>query len=147
MRKCGTCSVCCLVLGIHELGKNPGERCWRQTGKGCSIYATRPRVCRDWRCLWLQGRYLEAERPDRVGFLVAEVPPPARFTVETGLALFNAFRAVPGKLPEAGQELFDKIARKNIVTLDGRVYGPPAKLPKALEWLDREAAAEKANGT
>jgi hypothetical protein len=36
-------------------------------GGGCGIYATRPRICRAYRCLWLQGQLEPEDRPDRLG--------------------------------------------------------------------------------
>lgn len=141
-RRCGPCTVCCKTLGIHEIGKAAGEKCWRLGYRGCSIYATRPRSCRGFECLWLQGRFLASERPDLAGLLVTLVPSTVRFTRETGLALFNAFRVAPGDLPAVGQGLFDKLARENIVTLGGRIFGPPGKLPRAVDWIDAEAKRE-----
>jgi len=37
---------------------------------GCGIYETRPSICRDYRCLWLQGGLEDEERPDRTGGIV-----------------------------------------------------------------------------
>ncbi len=37
---------------------------------GCSIYETRPPICRGYRCLWLQGGLEDDERPDRMGGIV-----------------------------------------------------------------------------
>ncbi|MCA9506610.1 MAG: hypothetical protein KC616_26220, partial [Myxococcales bacterium] len=38
--------------------------------RGCGIHATRPGICRAYRCLWLQGGLEEDERPDRTGGVV-----------------------------------------------------------------------------
>lgn len=41
---------------------------------GCGIHATRPGICRAYRCAWLQGRFEEGDRPDRLGALVDFAP-------------------------------------------------------------------------
>ena len=70
-RSCGTCSHCCTVLRVDELAKPAGRDCIHQRGeRGCSIHATRPPVCRGYRCLWLQGGLEDDERPDRTGGIV-----------------------------------------------------------------------------
>ena len=70
-RACGTCSHCCTVLRVDELGKAAGRDCVHQRGeRGCGIHATRPTICRAYRCLWLQGGLEEDERPDRTGGVV-----------------------------------------------------------------------------
>jgi hypothetical protein len=54
-RECGSCSLCCYVLDIDELNKPTHAWCQHcRPGKGgCSIYADRPPVCRDFACKWL----------------------------------------------------------------------------------------------
>lgn len=65
-RSCGTCSHCCTVLRVDELGKPAGQNCMHQRGTfGCGVYATRPPVCRGYQCLWLQGGLEDDERPDQ----------------------------------------------------------------------------------
>jgi len=53
-RQCGTCSLCCKLLGVPEVKE---DFTWcphcRMPGGGCSIYATRPAPCRDYKCQWL----------------------------------------------------------------------------------------------
>jgi hypothetical protein len=46
--------MCCKVFRIPEIEKPAGEWCghWR-AGAGCSIHPIRPRVCRDFFCLWM----------------------------------------------------------------------------------------------
>jgi len=36
---------------------------------GCSIYAERPKCCREWECLWLHGLFGEELRPDKSGVI------------------------------------------------------------------------------
>lgn len=70
--QCGTCTACCRVYAIPELGKPAGAWCDHcDVGKGCKVYATRPARCAEFECLWLQSQrqqrvQLSAElRPDR----------------------------------------------------------------------------------
>ncbi len=70
-RSCGTCSLCCTILRVDELAKPAGRDCVHQRGQdGCAIHATRPPICRAYRCLWLQGGLEDDERPDRTGGVV-----------------------------------------------------------------------------
>ena len=68
-RACGACTLCCTVLRVDELGKPGGVPCrhLRAGAPGCGIHATRPTICRRYRCLWLQGGLEEEDRPDRLG--------------------------------------------------------------------------------
>jgi hypothetical protein len=52
-RSCGTCSLCCKVLPIQELGKPAGKWCIHcAPGSGCSQHADRPQACRRFFCSW-----------------------------------------------------------------------------------------------
>ena len=54
-KACGSCSFCCKVLEIDELKKTAGDLCEHcARSGGCSVYATRPQVCRDYH-LRLEG--------------------------------------------------------------------------------------------
>jgi len=58
---CGTCTLCCKVMGVPDLNKLPGEWCVHCDPKvGCKIYDDRPESCKDFECLWLQAQ----TRPD-----------------------------------------------------------------------------------
>lgn len=54
-RSCGECSLCCKLAKIVELDKPEGVWCRHcAPGRGgCTIYETRPPVCRNWHCLWM----------------------------------------------------------------------------------------------
>jgi len=75
-KNCGTCVMCCKVLDIDEFKKPAGVLCQNcASGGGCSIYATRPQVCRDYECLWLTERsYPMTLKPDRVGTILMDDP-------------------------------------------------------------------------
>lgn len=68
-RECAGCALCCTVLRVDELGKLGGTPCpkLRPAGDGCAIYASRPGICRSYRCLWLRGGLDQEDRPDRLG--------------------------------------------------------------------------------
>jgi hypothetical protein len=53
-RSCGTCSLCCKLIGIHELKKPMNQWCPHCLKRGgCSIYEARPAECRTFNCEWL----------------------------------------------------------------------------------------------
>lgn len=52
---CGTCTLCCKVMGIEEIAKPKDKWCPHcETSKGCAVYESRPEACREWSCLWLR---------------------------------------------------------------------------------------------
>ena len=68
---CGSCTVCCLSLNIHEFGKQAGAMCQHCTGSGCGIYEERYDVCKGFLCGYrLLPKLGEAWRPDRNGILI-----------------------------------------------------------------------------
>ena len=71
MRTCGTCAVCCIVPEIPGV-KRRDEACpnLEACGHGCKIYEARPGHCREYRCGWLMGLGLHADRPDKSGVLL-----------------------------------------------------------------------------
>jgi hypothetical protein len=74
-RSCGECSMCCKILPIEEADfKKPGsEWCHHcRPGNGCTIYASRPPICRGFACLWLiNGELPEHWRPNNSGMVLA----------------------------------------------------------------------------
>ncbi len=56
-RACGACSECCRLLHVIELAKPAGVWCdkCRPGAGGCSIYETRPSICRTYACGWLMS--------------------------------------------------------------------------------------------
>ena len=52
-RSCGTCTLCCKVMGVRELNKPAGTWCTHcDPRRGCGIYETRPAGCREFFCTW-----------------------------------------------------------------------------------------------
>lgn len=53
-KSCGSCTLCCKVMGIVELEKPGGTWCGHcKPGRGCAIYESRPKSCGEFNCLWL----------------------------------------------------------------------------------------------
>lgn len=70
-RSCGSCSLCCSVYEIQSISKPEWVWCGHcEHGRGCRIYATRPRVCRVFVCLWRAGSGHESDRPDLIGSMM-----------------------------------------------------------------------------
>lgn len=68
-RACGTCTACCTVMGVPDLGKGYYERC-KLEGRGrCTAYEARPDGCRNFSCQWLLGGLEEWDRPDKIGIV------------------------------------------------------------------------------
>jgi hypothetical protein len=89
-RECGTCTVCCYALPIDnkELQKLPGEVCVNCTGRGCRIYETRPRTCREFHCgWWVLPQLGDDWRPDKSGVLITPQNEniPAHFVLREGI--------------------------------------------------------------
>jgi hypothetical protein len=58
-RSCGSCSMCCYMMGVEELDKPKYRWCQHcKPGKGCAIYADRPGVCKAFACMWLIQLYV-----------------------------------------------------------------------------------------
>jgi uncharacterized protein len=69
-RRCGECSLCCVIAGVEPLQKPPYVACphLEPGGKhGCGIYPNRPTACQQFACGWLMGNFDERFRPDKIG--------------------------------------------------------------------------------
>ncbi len=54
-RACGTCTMCCKLPRIPVLNKPAGVWCEFCTPSvGCNAYDTRPQMCRDFFCRWIE---------------------------------------------------------------------------------------------
>jgi hypothetical protein len=87
---CGTCTLCCDVSSVAELGKPAYARCQHLTTK-CDIYETRPDQCRVYRCAWhlsLLGDRVD-RRPDNTGVVL-------QFEQNDGRWYLVLYEAVPG---------------------------------------------------
>lgn len=74
IRECGDCTLCCTLLGIHQLDKAPFQHCFHcEVGKECRIYTRRPEECKDFDCMWLLGATPEELKPSRTHVVLADV--------------------------------------------------------------------------
>jgi hypothetical protein len=64
---CGSCTLCCKVLGVEEIAKPPARWCpYCRVGQGCGVYEARPPSCRAYQCVWLQWRSEGEDVPDNL---------------------------------------------------------------------------------
>jgi hypothetical protein len=71
VRECGSCSACCTLLEVTDVGKPANEWCKHcDAGNGCTIYDDRPQMCRSFSCAWLQGHLDDGWYPERAGMVV-----------------------------------------------------------------------------
>ncbi|MEO6434308.1 MAG: hypothetical protein ABIP55_00905 [Tepidisphaeraceae bacterium] len=79
---CGTCTACCDVIGVEEVGKPPYARCPHlmtgDAGAGCRVYEARPNQCHEYRCAWHLGMLgpRTDRRPDNSGLVFQLEPQP-----------------------------------------------------------------------
>jgi Fe-S-cluster containining protein len=74
---CGECRACCFFpkLNTEITGDKPaGQWCTHCSGTGCKIYWNRPKVCREYVCVWLASqkrndRMKPELRPDKCGVI------------------------------------------------------------------------------
>lgn len=70
-RQCGTCSQCCTLLEVADVGKAVNAWCQHcEAGKGCRIYDDRPQMCRSFNCAWIQGHLGDEWFPETAGMVV-----------------------------------------------------------------------------
>lgn len=106
-RSCGPCSLCCTVLRVDELAKRAGVPCAKlRAGGGCGIHLSRPKICRAYRCAWLEGRFEPEDRPDLLGALVDFAPRGAGIEMVIVEARPGAFDRSPrlGEIANAQRE-------------------------------------------
>lgn len=71
MRQCGDCTLCCKLVGVEELNKPQNVWCQYCNNGTCNIYQLRPKSCRDFDCLWLQGLIPEDFKPNKIHLVFA----------------------------------------------------------------------------
>ena len=96
-RRCGTCTLCCKLLTIEELGKPNGQWCPHCVkGRGCAIYSDRPNECRGFQCGYLLWPELgEHWLPSRSKLVVAFKPDGMEIIIHVDPGIPNAWRAEP----------------------------------------------------
>ena len=75
-RSCGTCTLCCKLFPVPDLGKSAGKWCQHIVqGRGCGIHETRPDVCRAFFCQWIYNEALGPEwKPEAARFVMSIYP-------------------------------------------------------------------------
>jgi hypothetical protein len=78
-RECGSCSLCCKVYNIVEIGKAAGKWCGQcKPGRGCKIHDNLPTQCAEFNCLWRTDAAMPAQwKPDQAK-MVASIQPMTR---------------------------------------------------------------------
>jgi hypothetical protein len=96
-RACGTCMMCCKVPAIEEFAKPPGVWCRHAvSGKGCNIYADRPRSCRAFYCAWMQDESFGPDwKPEKAKFVVYLQENSANLQVAVDPSFPNAWTRPP----------------------------------------------------
>lgn len=96
-RKCGTCTLCCKVLGIVALSKPANVWCPHCAPRqGCKIYPDRPAECRTFSCGWLIDTSVPDEwRPDKSKLVIFPDEDPQRILVHVDPGSPEAWRREP----------------------------------------------------
>ncbi|WP_310533641.1 hypothetical protein [Novosphingobium sp.] len=95
-RACGSCTLCCKVMEIGELGKAAGQWCPHVlTGKGCSIYAERPHSCSAFGCGWLHWKEAGDHWLPAKAKMVIVAQDRTRLVVHVDPATPNVWKAAP----------------------------------------------------
>lgn len=96
-RECGTCALCCKLLGIAALDKPAGTWCANcAPPHGCTIYDTRPQECRDFACVWLESKVLGEEwKPSRSKIVLYLIDDGSRLIAHVDNGAPNAWREQP----------------------------------------------------
>lgn len=76
-RECGKCSMCCKLLHITELNKPANKWCGhcKPGYGGCSIYDTRPQICRSFACGWLMSETVGPEWYPLLSHMILSLAP------------------------------------------------------------------------
>ncbi|WP_146686454.1 hypothetical protein [Bradyrhizobium canariense] len=96
-RECGTCTLCCKVYHVPEIGKVAGKWCQHCTpGTGCAIHETSPAQCRDFNCLWrTEATLTPAWKPERSKMVLSIYPLNGFMYVQVDPGAPSAWRKQP----------------------------------------------------
>lgn len=95
--ECGTCSLCCKLLGIGALEKRQGVWCEKcDPPNGCTIYESRPEECRAFSCLWLESPAMGEEwKPTKSKIILYLIDDGARLIAHVNPSSPDAWRKKP----------------------------------------------------
>lgn len=139
LRACDGCTACCYTHAVDELDKYEFNDCIHcDKGVGCAIYASKPRSCSVFQCLWLSGDVGEdTVRPDKLGIVCSPIY--TRFTRNDPPMIF-LFEARDGALEEpSGKEFLMRLLRKGNTLRVGTRDGEPRYSYHLLQVAEMEA--------
>lgn len=138
-RSCGSCSLCCKLLGIASIDKPAGRWCGHfKRGAGCGVYAGRPHECIAFNCEWLAHDVWGAEwKPDKARFVMMTENDGKRLRVIVDPDFPEAWRREPyysnlkhiSKAAADGVRVFVVIGPRHIIIFPDRDHdlGPIAE--------------------
>jgi hypothetical protein len=96
-RECGSCTLCCKVFHVAEIGKVAGKWCQHcKPGSGCAIHDTLPKQCADFNCLWRTEATLVPEwKPERAKMVLSVFPQNGFIYVQVDPGAPQAWRKQP----------------------------------------------------
>jgi hypothetical protein len=96
-RNCDSCALCCKLLSVAELDKEPLDWCPHCTSRtNCSIYAARPTECRQFFCQYLLDERLGPHwKPTRSKMVVSWEEYANTLVIHTDPARPDAWRREP----------------------------------------------------
>jgi hypothetical protein len=96
-RSCGSCSLCCKVVRIPEVGNTAGTWCRHaRPGKGCGIYDQRPFLCRSAYCEWMVTPGFGPEwKPEVAKFVIYQSQGGKRISIHVDPGAPDAWRRAP----------------------------------------------------
>lgn len=156
-RKCGSCYMCCVHLGITELNKHAGVTCKHLTGdngpdKRCSIYASRPPACSTYTCMWRDGYGPDSLYPYESGVLLSMYNPEmggdfAITAILTKTMTNDAYQKMLGELLQLGGKnvelrLVNPTAKQAMLCFGGKIYACKLLPSTSIEGLRFESTGE-----
>jgi len=96
-RACGSCTLCCKVVGVDEIAKPIGVWCPHcDRARGCTIYHDRPAGCRRFYCQWMLADGLGPEwKPERAKFALFKAADGQHVTAFVDPGYPSAWRRAP----------------------------------------------------
>lgn len=142
LRPCAGCTACCSVFGVEEIDKPAWQPCPNLSDSGCAIYATRPRYCHSFYCMYQHGLGSASDRPDKLGVIFAPTNGKTDFTGEVEIQAYEieplAFnRPEVIKLAKTFGDKGKLVIGHVFGGQDFRFVGPSAKISKALHWVEK----------
>lgn len=132
-RRCGGCTACCTVLGVHGpvFDKPAYMRCPQVVdGVGCGIYnQNRPTACGTYKCGWLVGMLPDDFYPPDLGVVI---------DTTNELDIISVREVVPGAALKPRVQEFIRVASRNqaVVVIrsadDRSLYGPKDKVEQVI---------------